>query len=187
MRENDQTTNSHSKLSMRARCHSSEILTMTNPYEPPTTSEPITPAELRFYEAGWWPIAILGIVVGGAVGGLISGFQYEAASFVFPAYAWVAATILLVFMIRDSVLTVKGKVLCALLLPIPAYILYVPVCVLSSIGTMPVLGEFNYGPSTAAAVVASAFAFFVVLMLIAAIVRAIYRVPNHETATNVDV
>ena len=159
---------------------------MTNPYEPPTTSEIATPTEPRFYDAGWWPIAILGIVVGGAVGGLISGYWDHPAGFVLPAFAWVAATIVLVFMIRDSKLTVKGKALCALLLPIPAYLLYVPVCVVSSIGTLPILGEQGYGPSTAGAVVASAFAFFVVLMLLAAIVRAIYRVPNHEVPTRAD-
>lgn len=157
---------------------------MTNPYEPPTTSEIATPTEPKFYDAGWWPIAILGIVIGGAVGGLIS--EYWDVSLVFPAFGWLAASILLVFMIRDSKLTVNGKILCALLLPIPGYILYVPVCVFSSIGTMPILGSINYGPSTAGAVVASAFAFFVVLMLIAAIVRAIYRVPNHKTVTHVD-
>ncbi len=159
---------------------------MTNPYEPPSTSETATRTERRFYDSGFWPIAILGIVIGGAVGGLINGYQNGNAVLVFPAVGWMGATVLLILMIRDSRLTLKGKVLFAFLLPIPAYILYVPVCVVSSICTMPFLGQIEYGPSTAGLIVASAFAFFLVLMLTAVVVRANYQVRDEQAPKPLD-
>ena len=111
---------------------------------------------------------------------------YPEACFLLPALGWFAATSILIFLIRDSKLTVDGKLLFALLLPIPAYILYVPVCVVSSICTFPFLGQIEYGPSTSGHVVASAFAFLLVLMLIAAIVRKKYRIDGVFVPTRLD-
>ena len=163
---------------------------MTNPYEPPKTSETTTPTEPRFYGAGWWPISIFSIVIGGAVGGLFSSYANSSASLFAPlivqAVGWLGATTLLMFMIRDSKLTITGKVLFALLLPIPAYLLFVPVCVVSSICTFPFLGQIEYGPSTSGHIVASAFGFLLVLMRIAVFVRKRYRIDGVVVPTRLE-
>ena len=153
---------------------------MSNPYDPPKSSGDADPSKPSFYAGGLNGVALASVIIGGIVGRLLDIYIDSMFSLGIPAIGWLVATSLLVYWIGDSNLTEDGKVLSALLLPIPAYILYVPVCVVSSIGTMPILGERGYGPSSSGAIVASAFAFFVVLMLIAVIVQVKYKVRDSD-------
>ena len=127
---------------------------MTNPYEPPTTNA--MSSTRGFYAGGLSGIATVSIIIGAVVGGLLDVFARDSAPLTVLAIttiAWLVATSLLFYLIGDSNLTEDGKVLFALLLPIPAYALYVPVCMVSSVFTMPFLGEMQYGPSSSGLIV----------------------------------
>jgi hypothetical protein len=147
---------------------------MSNPYDPPKTST-YAPS---FYAGGLGGIATASIVIGAIVGKLLDAFgQYALTELAIPLIGWLVATRLLFYLIGNSNLTEDGRVLFALLLPIPACILYFPILA----GTMSFLGEKTYGegtlgPSSSEWIVASALSFLVVLMLIAVIVQVKYNV-----------
>lgn len=152
---------------------------MTNPYEPliAATTQPPRPRNNRFYSGGFLGIATIGIVIGGIVGASILGVTWQSAIPVFciPALGWLCAIGVLTSLIRNTRVPFSGRVLLTLLASIPAYVLYVPVCGVVSMTTTPFLGGKDYGPTTAGAIIGSAVAFFVILMTIAVIVRAVLR------------
>ncbi len=163
---------------------------MTNPYEPMnsvTTAIPTVPSR-RFYAGGILPIAMISVLIGGVVGALIIGFDWQSLipMLGIPAIGWLCASGLLAYLIRSENFTFHGRVMLALLLPIPAFILYVPVCVVGSMFTTPVLGGKNYGPTTAGATIGSAFAFSLILMLMAVAVRAKFRVRESASPPHID-
>ncbi len=165
---------------------------MTNPYEPHyeshTTVTTDIPTSRRFYFGGFIAIAMISIFIGGVVGALVFGFVWQSAIPIWgiPAIGWWCASGLLVYLIRRSKLSDSGRIILAILLPIPAYILYVPVCVVSSMSTTAVLGGKDYGPTALGATLGSAFAFLVILMLSAAAVRALFRVRDSVTPPPLD-
>ena len=163
---------------------------MTNPYEPTNSVTPVIPdvQSRGFYAGGFLPIATMSVLIGGVVGALIIGWEWQSLipTLGIPAIGWLCAFGFLSYLIRSENFTFNGRVILALLLPIPAFILYVPVCVVGSMFTTPVLGGKNYGPTTAGATIGSAFAFCLILMLMAVAVRAKFRVRESASPPHVD-
>ncbi len=162
---------------------------MTYPYEPTSLETAAIPkGENRsFYAGGFIPIGTVSIVIGGVVGAALFAYTWSwIPIFGIPAIGLLCATALLAYLIQSENCTVFGRVVLAFLLPIPAYILYVPVCVVSSMLTTPVLGGRDYGPNTAGATIGSAFAFFLTLMSIAVAVRAGFRVRKSPSPPHID-
>lgn len=162
---------------------------MSNPYEPLSSTSIDTPASTNtsFFVGGFLQIALMGIFLGAIAGGLMFGVAWESnLVLAIPAIGWWCATGLLAYSIRNAKFTFSARLLLALLLPIPAYILYIPVCSAFSMATTPFLGGKDYGPTTFGATIGSAIAFFLILMAAAAIVRAMFRTPESDANTDRD-
>ncbi len=158
---------------------------MTNPYDPPPTeiTQPVMARERSFFTGGFGLVAVLALAIGGGVGALISSSFAEGPSsalFVWgaPALGWFFALAMLIGLVRNSRFSVEGAIVLLVVMVVPAYILYLPVCTVTSMLTQSYIPSGNYGPAPQGVVFGSAFAFLVILLSMAAILRVCCRVPN---------
>lgn len=158
---------------------------MTNPYDPPVTefAPPANAKNRSFFIGGFSLVTFLALVIGAGVGVLITSVDtIGSAVWGVPALGWFVALAVLVSIIRNSRFSTKRGLLVALGLGFPAYILYVPVCTVSSMLTQVWIPSKDYGPAPTGVILGSAFAFLVILLSIAAILRVYYRVPDRLNA-----
>lgn len=159
---------------------------MINPYDPPTTdtSQPVSARKRSFFLGGFGLVTLLALLIGGGVGMLLSSPNTSIPFYVWgvPAVGWFVALAILICIMRSSRFSAVGDLLLALALVVPAYILYVPVCTVSSMLTQGWIPSKDYGPAPTGIVIGSAFAFTVILLSIAAILRISFRVPAHSAA-----
>jgi hypothetical protein len=80
-------------------------------------------------------------------------------------------------MLRGSKIHPWARILVPLLLTVPAYIIYVPVCTFSAMFTTSFLGSKGYGPTFPGMLLASIIAFVGVLLCFAAILRYRFKRP----------
>ncbi len=150
---------------------------MTNPYEPhqEPAKDALPPVLLvkGKFAGGFWSVAAIGIVGGLlVVSGLWAG---GITAILMPAIAWIGAIAALMFLLRGIHIEASTKVIASLLLAVPAYILYVPVCAFSAMLTRTLTGAEGYGPTFPGMVLASIVSFVGVLLLFAAGVRRRFR------------
>lgn len=155
---------------------------MQNPYQPP--SESMGPAGLaeqrpdrpdrnwNSYAREMGAAAILASVAGAIAALLMANLDGSPiAVFGLPAFAWFATFVVLLGVIQASPASVRSTLTKSALLAIPAYVLYVPVCTVSSMMTTPFLGSEGYGPKPAGMILGSAIAFVLILLVIASLIR----------------
>jgi hypothetical protein len=167
---------------------------MTNPYQAPAGTNDISQKREKrpsTYRGGLKAVALLAIGAGLVVGVILTqgvrprfGFYVAmGVTFGVPLVAWLATFVLLLRLIKGVDVSGSRLFLTAIGLSIPAYILYVPVCSLTSLATSSLVGKRHHGPepniepAAAMVMLSSAFAFLMILMAFAAIVRRCYRVP----------
>ena len=157
---------------------------MTNPYQPPQESSENRLAQLSVpgtYFGGFWGVTALAILAGVSVavvmqaGNLLdrSGFW----AFTTPAIAWIATFVTLMWMLRGGQIQASTRILLPLLLAIPAYILYVPVCTFSAMFSTAFMGSDNYAPTFPGLILSSVVAFVGILLLFAAALRYRFKRP----------
>lgn len=153
---------------------------MTNPYEPPQQAAQNRLTELLIpgtYFGGFWGVTALGVLAGLLVAlgiYLVADLRF-VTPFIVPAVVWIGAFVVLLLMLRNSEIHPATRFLLPLLLTIPAYILYVPVCTVSAMVTTSFMGSKDYGPSFPGLVLASVVTFVLVLLLFAAILRLRFK------------
>lgn len=153
---------------------------MPNPYQPPSsrTETPLKEDVRRgTYAGGFWAVAGLALVAGVVIGILL--LRPETVSPVYPFgvpfIVLFAAFVTLTLMLRGVPMSWGARLLTALGLTLPAYILFVPVCTVSSMFTTPLVGSEQYGPKPAGVVIGSAVAALLILLSFAALLRLNYR------------
>ena len=151
---------------------------MTNPYQPPHEQSENRMAQLLVpgtYVGGFWAVTALGILAGVLVavvmffGDFLNGSGVLA--WVAPAVGWVGTFAILLSMLTGSQIDAARRILFPLLLAIPAYILYVPVCTFSAMFSTSFMGSIGYGPSFAGLTLASVIGFVGILLIFAAVLR----------------
>ncbi len=166
---------------------------MTNPYEPPQERSENRLAELLVpgtYVGGFWGVAVLGVFAGLLVALVIYSeafVQFIPTPFLAPALAWIGAFVVLLWMLRGSEIGASTRIAVPLLLAIPAYLLYVPVCTFSAMLTTSFMGSNGYGPTFPGLVLASVVTFVVILLLFASILRRRFKQPDPIVAPHVSV
>ena len=160
---------------------------MTNPYDPPIAelTPPVTARDRSFFFGGFGLVALFALMIGGGVGVLITlGTTMQSPFYIWgaPALGWFVALATLVGIMRNSRFSVESALLLALGLVVPAYILYVPVCAVTSVLTYSFFGSGDDGTTPEGVMIGSAFAFLAILLSIAAILRVRCRVPTDRVA-----
>jgi hypothetical protein len=157
---------------------------MTNPYQPPQESSESRLPELLVpgtYAGGFWAVTAVGILGGMLVAfAIYSEALLPASPFIVPAIVWVAAFLALLLMLRGSQVQMPTLVLLPLLLTVPAYILYVPVCTFSSMFTMSFMGSDGYVPTFPGLIFGSVISFVAILLLFASVLRRRFKQPLHS-------
>ncbi len=127
------------------------------------------------YVGGFWAVTALGILGGVLVavfmffGDFMNGSGVLA--WVTPAVGWIGVFAILLTMLTGSQIHAATRILLPLLLAIPAYILYVPVCTFSAMFSTSFMGADGYGPSLPGLILASVVGFVGILLIFAAILR----------------
>ncbi len=157
---------------------------MTNPYQPPQG-----PTENRLkrllapstYVGGKVSIVLLGVAAGTIAAVLIHRYLDFKTNNIFPfiltfaapAIVWIGTMFALMLMLRGAQVHVAKKIWLSLLMAIPAYILYVPVCTYGSVFTT----EFMGSSERTAMILVSVTTFVVILLIVAAILRRCLKQP----------
>ena len=164
---------------------------MTNPYQPPQTSSENRlsgPRRSSTYVGGKVTVVLLA-----AVAGTVAAIRVHASmnldtpvpAFAAPAIVWIATMVVLVLMLRGAQVQPATKIGLSLLMAIPAYILYVPVCTFGSMFTTEFMGSNGYAPTVGGVVLVSVLAFVVILLVVAAILRRCLKHPVTSEDTNI--
>jgi hypothetical protein len=156
---------------------------MSNPYQPPQEPSENRLSQLLVpstYVGGKLAVLALGVIAGAVAGVLIYAsldLNTPVPAFGAPAIIWIVTLIALMLMLRGAELQAATKIWLPLLLAIPAYVLYVPVCTFSSMMTTSFMGSNGYGPTGGGLVLASVVTFVLILLIFAAIVRRQIKQP----------
>ena len=126
---------------------------MTNPYEPPQERSENRLAELLVpgtYVGGFWGVEVPRRLCRTARGArhLFRGIRaiQIPTPFLAPALAWIGAFVVLLWMLRGSEIGASTRIAVPLLLAIPAYLLYVPVCTFMRCSRHPSWDRMVTGP-----------------------------------------
>jgi len=159
-----------------------------NPYESPPDDQPAPDSDEKNewvrsqvdFNGTIWAVGAIGAFLGILVVSLMMGMTSigaEGALFIVPAIGWGVATLSAGAMLRYPHQATLKTAITFLPLIIPAYILYVPVCGISALmlyGATETVGS-DSGTGESVVIIASAFAFSLVLCLVASLMRRYYR------------
>ncbi len=150
---------------------------MENPYESPS-SQAESPVEARGPNASPSLAKELGIaaLLASFFGALVALCMLNLDGspvliFGAPAVGWFLTFVIYLEDTKVSRTSIGVAAFKALLLSIPAYLLYIPVCTVSSMLTTPLLGSNGHGPQNTGVLFGSVFAFLSILLMLACLIR----------------
>jgi hypothetical protein len=161
---------------------------MNNPYEPSEIERSPEHSVQRLNDQpsfwGGYGLVFLVGLVGGSVTGLLLFFfltssyalQYLDTWFmvwVTPAIGLLAGILTIFGMVRSSGMSWKRKCVLSLVLTVPTYLLYVPLCTIGSTTSAEFSGRPGYAPTQMMVVSLSAITFSGLLLMVAFVVKGV--------------
>ena len=158
----------------------------TNPYQAPqeTSDRPLIRTRPQFV-GGFPAIAGIGLVAGVIIGSLVFISFNDATPlslFGYPFLGIFAAIFGVFCIVRPSSMPIPGRLLLSLMLAVPAYVVFIPICTITGGLTASTIGTVAgaYHPAFVGVVLASVIGVVIVLLATAGVIRSWIKVPQES-------